>query len=150
MEVDFNQYRTYQILEKNHQLPEDANPVYSQHINQAIEQEMSDLDFKIDQYPDLLVHWFMKVEQDEGIDISQYYYSRWMGQRDMDIPEYKTGTLVVEVIDRKTEQIIWYGSVSDTIYDDMPGVETKINNAVSALFDLFAEDTHLLSPVASN
>ena len=60
-----------------------------------------------------LVHW--KVNS-----------ARWQVLPYTMVHQYTEGTLVVDVIDRGENQVIWHGKTSDVAYEDMPDVEKKI------------------------
>ncbi len=53
---------------------------------------------------------------------NDYYYNGYLGYNnvigyDTDVTRYKEGTLVVDIVDRKTKKMIWKGVSSTSIYD---------------------------------
>lgn len=37
-------------------------------------------------------------------------------------------------------KVVWYGKTSDQVYEGMPNVERKINDAVNAMFKKYTKD----------
>ena len=50
---------------------------------------------------------------------------------------YQTGTLVVDLFDAKTKNLVWRGSATDTLSDKSDKNIQKLNNAVHKLFEHF-------------
>jgi len=147
--VDFSEYKTFQILKQKHGFPVGANPINKQRIDRAILKEMNTLNFDPSKDPDLLISWFIKVEKVEEVNVYHDYYGRWRAGRWVDINKYDQGTLIIDIIDRNKKQVVWHGTTSDRIYEDMPDVEEKINDAVHAMFRRFAKDAKLSKTYAS-
>lgn len=50
---------------------------------------------------------------------------------------YQTGTLIVDLFDTKTKNLVWRGSTTDTLSDKSDKNMKKLNNSVSKLFEHF-------------
>lgn len=50
---------------------------------------------------------------------------------------YQTGTLIVDLFDAKTKNLVWRGSATDTLSDKSDKNIKKLNNAVHKLFESF-------------
>jgi len=138
--VDFADFKSYNILNHDHGFPQGANPINKQRIERAIHQEIGQYLDKTEE-PDLEVSWFVKVETVTDVDVYRSYYARWQVLPYMMVHQYTEGTLVIDVIDRSNNQVIWHGKTSDAVYKDMPKVEKKINRAVQAMVRQFAKDS---------
>ena len=55
--------------------------------------------------------------------------------------DYKVGTLVVDLYDAKTKQLIWRGSAEDTLSDKASNNEKKLNKAVAKMFKKFPPES---------
>jgi hypothetical protein len=64
---------------------------------------------------------------------------RWFGRTDIRVNQYSEGTLLVDFIDTKTNQVIWRGSATGTL--EMKGVDKKISKSVEKLVKQFIKDT---------
>jgi hypothetical protein len=51
--------------------------------------------------------------------------------------DYKVGTLVVDLYDAKTKQLIWRGSAEDTLSDKATKNEKNLEKGVAKMFQLF-------------
>jgi hypothetical protein len=55
--------------------------------------------------------------------------------------DYKVGTLVVDLYDAKTKQLIWRGSAQDTLSDKAANNEKKLDKGVAKMFKKFPPDS---------
>jgi Domain of unknown function (DUF4136) len=69
------------------------------------------------------------------------FYGRWRYPAYQTVYEYQEGTLVVDIINRTSNQVLWHGKTSDRVYEGMPDVEKKINKAINAMFKQYAKDS---------
>lgn len=148
--VNFSSYKTFQILKQKKGFPVGANPINKQRIDRAILKEMNEFGFDTSKDPDLLVSWFVKVKTIKEMNVYHDYYGRWRGRNWVEVNEYDEGTLIIDLVDRKSKQVVWHGVTSGRVYENMPDVENEINEAVKALFEKFAKDAKLSRTYASN
>ena len=55
--------------------------------------------------------------------------------------DYKVGTLVVDLYDAKTKQLIWRGSAEDTLSDKASNNEKKLDKGVAKMFKKFPPES---------
>ena len=81
------------------------------------------------------------VTTKERLSVQDYGYGppRWWGSRNIHVNQYSEGTLLVDFIDVKTNQVIWRGRASGTL--EMKGVDRKISKSVEKLVKQFIKDT---------
>jgi len=60
-----------------------------------------------------------------------------MGESTTTEQDYKEGTLVVDLYDAKTKQLVWRGSVEDTVSDKAEKNEKNLDKAVAKMFKDF-------------
>ena len=77
----------------------------------------------------------------DKLSVQDYGYGppRFWGRRDIHVNQYSEGTLLVDFIDVKTNQVIWRGRASGTL--EMKGVDKKISKSVEKLVKQFVKDT---------
>jgi Domain of unknown function (DUF4136) len=102
---------------------------------------LADLGYQKKEEPDLLVSWFVTVKNVTEYDYYYNFYGRWRYPTYQTVYEYQEGTLVVDIINRASNQVVWHGKTSDRVYEGMPDVEKKINSAVNAMFKQYAKDS---------
>jgi len=141
--IDFDQYKTYLVLGHDHGFPVGANPINHQRIDRAIDTNMQELGYIREESPDLLVAWFVKVENKTDVAMYYDYYRRWRVPQTLNVYEYQEGSLVIDIIDPKIGQVVWHGKASDRVYDDMPNVDKKIKEVVKAMFKRYKKDTDI-------
>ena len=147
--VNFSQYQTYQILKHKPDFSYGINPINQQRIERAIQREMMALGFKISTTPDLIVACFVKEKLIRKEDhYYQGYYRGWGFPIWVDVNHYEEGTLIIDLIDRKNQQVVWHGAATERVSDDMRNAEAAINKTVGALFEQYYQDSQQASGVA--
>lgn len=81
------------------------------------------------------------VTTKDKLSVQDYGYGppRFWGSRNIHVNQYSEGTLLVDFIDLKTNQVIWRGRASGTL--EMKGVDKKISKSVEKLVKQFVKDT---------
>jgi hypothetical protein len=160
--MNLSSYHTFRFTDSDDQ--SDANPLYHSsilenaiHAQIAIELEKRGV-LENMQHPDMLVAYHTFTEKKKS-SVNDYYpmmyggwswrfysgglypYGYWNGYNRT--YEYTEGTLIVDAIDVKSNQLIWRGSISDAINN--PGnLHTTAIKAVKLVFKKFpikANDT---------
>jgi hypothetical protein len=91
--------------------------------------------------PDVMVTYHVGVDDkinvtDWGYGYAGYgRYSGWGGGSSVDVYQYKEGTLLIDIIDAKTKQLIWRGAGTGTVDPDAPTEkrEQRLSNAVAQI-----------------
>jgi hypothetical protein len=60
-----------------------------------------------------------------------------MGEATTSEQDYKEGTLLVDLYDAKTKQLIWRGSAEDTVSNNADKNEKNLNKGVAKMFKKF-------------
>src|SRR5262245_32433590 len=120
-DVDFAQYRTFEWGPPD-ALPTgdprlDTSPFFNDHMQGAVEKQLAarGIELSSDGLPDLLVHYHANVSQ--RVDVNRvdqrygYCYAEDCGVRVM---EYEAGTLVLDVVDARTNRVVWRGWAQDS------------------------------------
>ena len=89
--------------------------------------------------PDFVVAYHVTTKNKLSVQDYGYGPPRFWGGRNIRVDQYSEGTLIVDFIDTKTNQIIWRGRASGTL--EMKGVEKKISKSVEKLVKQFVKDT---------
>jgi len=147
--VDLSQYQSYKVLDHNADFPFGTNPINRQRIERAIDSELSLLGYTFSEEPDLLVSFFIKEKTVRKLYTYRSFYRRWNHPVWIAVDEYKQGALVVDLIDNKTEQVVWHGAISSAAFTDMRFNEEDVHDAVELMFDKFKQDAKHYQPVAA-
>lgn len=130
-------------------------------IIDEINENMQDLNYRLDRdQPDLLLYYHLMMDEENSVNsrpvytnysyyrpgyyVGPYYRNygynnyftipRLAGSHIEQVP-YKEGTIVVDVIDRSTNEIIWRGKAKDVITSN--DLEQELRTYVHAVFEKF-------------
>lgn len=141
--VDFNKYRTYDWMDsdvKGSQNPLYYNQIASQNVESVVNQALATKGLKqVTGRPDLLVGYHFFVQErtrtvSNGSNFAgplygpYYGWGRWgyggwgpgwygynFGNPQYTQQPYEAGTVVVDMVDARTHQLVWRGSIQDAV-----------------------------------
>jgi hypothetical protein len=91
---------------------------------------------KADSDPDVFVVTHALTRED--LSIRDWGFGPFdLGRRDIDINKYLVGTLVVDILNAKDEQLVWRGIADGTLSDKPEKVEAKIYQVTEKMFEKF-------------
>ena len=152
--INFSQYHTFRIMghEGHGGLRENYSSLTDQRINEAIRQQMLLKGFVPAAEPDLLINYTVTVENKQSVTTTTVprayvgfgygygyhragFYAPWPNYATQtQIREYKQGTLVIDVVDRRRRMMIWEGLSQGTVTDKkLSNLEETINSAVARI-----------------
>jgi hypothetical protein len=138
-DADFGAYKTFSWLPmKNHS--EGRNPLDNKlteaRIKRAIEREMTAKGYvyKPEGAVDLRIAYFIGTRKIVRVD--HYGYRWWGGPRRTEVTRYREGTLVIDLINTGTDQLVWRGSATDVVKSP-DEAEDKIFESVQAIMAKF-------------
>ena len=109
-------------------------------IRSGLEQQLRDSGFHMEtEKSDFVIAYYVTTKNKLNVQEFGYGPPRWFGSRDIRVNQYSEGTLMVDFIDAKTNQMIWRGRASGTL--EMKGVDKKISKSVEKLVKQFLKDT---------
>jgi len=120
------------------QLP---NPLNAQRLVDAIDANLKAKGFtKVESGGDLTVTYHAAT--DRSVDVQSFQsggpYSCWGGcTTSTTVTPVTIGTLIVDVVDGKTNKMLWRGNATDTVSGDPKENEAKIQEAVHKMFEKF-------------
>ena len=145
--LDIAQYRTYDWGPAD-ALPTgdprlDKNPFFQDHVQAEVERALTGrrLNWTDTGTPDLLIHYHANIS--ERMDVDQTDRGRGYCYTDGCSPpvvEYDAGTLVIDVLDARTNRLIWRGWAQNSVKGMLDNEDTmarQINEAVIRMFARF-------------
>lgn len=147
-EADFShirryQWRTHPVFEKNPELQEKYGLGIQMVLDAGNTQLMKKGMQPSDGPPDVFVTFFLSAEDNQEIKtITESTPSPWYGWygtttwTHTEVDYYKTGMLVLDIVDAATSKLIWRAYCYDTIRD-MRNRDKNINDAVRKALDKF-------------
>jgi hypothetical protein len=148
-QADFTAYQTYAWLQQPTTAVGDAeaaqrtNTLLDKRIKRAVDAELAAKGMKPSaENPDLLVIYHTGLDrkvdvQDWGYSYPRYPYGGWYGGQ-VDVYEYDEGTLIVDLIDAESDQLVWRGTATKVI-DETASPEKREANLNEVVTRLFAD-----------
>ena len=138
--TDFTKYHTYSWIGVKA-----GNQLWQDRIQMAVDQALSQKGWmKVPSGGDASVSAFGRTREQETL---QTFYDgfpgwgwRWgggLGTSTTDVVPYQVGTLVVDVFDGNSKQLIWRGSASDTLSSNPEKNDKKMEKNVEDMFKKF-------------
>jgi hypothetical protein len=141
--LDFAQYRTFDWGPAD-ALPTgdprlDRDPFFKDHVQGAVERELAvrGIEMTSSGTPDLLIHYHANIS--ERIDVNRvdqrYGYCR-AGDCPADSIWYEAGTLVLDLMDARTNKLVWRGWAQNSVAEmlrDQDKMARTIDQAVAEM-----------------
>src|SRR5688572_12819264 len=142
-DIDFARYRTYDWGPAD-ALPTgdprlDSNPFFKDHMQGAVEKHLTarGLELSSAGTPDLLIHYHANVSQRIDVNRVDRQYGYCYGEDcTVRVMEYEAGTIVLDVVDTRTNRVVWRGWAQDGlegVFDNQDRMERMINEAVAQM-----------------
>jgi hypothetical protein len=140
--VNFNQYNSFAYFKPGIDKAE-ISDLDKRRILRAIDSELSAKGMQKSDSPDLLISFFTKAK--ERVDVYQNHYGwgspwgwgwghPWGGTS---VSRTTEGTLYIDIIDAKTNQLIWQGIGTAPLARDMQKKEARINEIVKKILERY-------------
>ena len=108
-------------------------------IRTGLESQLIANGFRIEtEKADFVIAYYVTTKNKLSVQDYGYGPPRWFGSRDIRVNQYSEGTLMVDFIDTRTNQVIWRGRASGTL--EMKGVDKKISKSTEKLVNQFVKD----------
>jgi len=136
-DADFSGYKTYAWLPGT----EAKSPLYHKRIMAAIDLRMEERGYtRVEGEADLYVLYHASLSTERYVDVDDFgYWGRWRGwgSTTIDVYDIKVGTLIVDILDGGSRDLIWRGAGDDSFTSKAEKNEKKINKIVGKMFRKF-------------
>ncbi|MBT1703359.1 DUF4136 domain-containing protein [Chryseosolibacter indicus] len=151
--VDFNRYKTFAWGESEIKVenPLHKSDLISKNIKTTVENEFAKRGISYNsKNPDFLVSYHTYTEKREETNSNNYFYGPYMPFSFRYIPfgygwgfpygwsnnyrnyTYTEGTLIIDITDRKTDEVVWRGSVSGNV-NNTGNLQKQIRKGIKAI-----------------
>ena len=148
-DYDLNAYSTFDWGQKGN-VEEGKNPLHYNELNDkrikaAVQEHMMEHGYQLtSEAPDLILHYHIIVD-DQSVVATEpygYRYSAYWTKTQTNVYAYRQGTLIIDIMDGKSNNLIWRGWAVAAIDDiDPTKVEELIKAAVARIFTKFPKKT---------
>ena len=152
--ADFGKYRTYNFVAATGTGSTDAKSLAQQILQNAASREMESRGYTKADNADLLINFKGKLEEKTDIESTPapMYGAGWgyrgyygapygaygYGGTEVSTRRYNVGTLVMDIVDRAKQQVVFQGGVEDVVTKKMlEDREALLTGAVSTIFARF-------------
>ena len=144
-QANFSQYKTYSWQEIK-----PANSLWDARIKNAVDAQLAAKGWtQVDSGGDVAIVAIKTTQTERSL---QTFYDGFgggwgwrgfggFGDATTTEQDYKEGTLVVDLYDAKTKQLIWRGSAEDTLSDNAGKNEKNLDKGVVKMFKAFPPDS---------
>jgi len=143
-DLSVKNYSTFGFSE-NKQLETKNNPLYYNELNDKrikneVGAEMKNNGYQIDSdNPQLKIHYHIVLEDRTVINPEPFgtYGQDWLN-RNVNAREFREGTLIIDLMDSKTNNLVWRGWAANFSDEDKPDqMEDQLNKAIRQIFEKF-------------
>jgi hypothetical protein len=140
--ADFSKYKTFTWIKE----PKTENPLMKERIVDAVNRELQAKGFRlVASGADLGISANTATKEEHTLDSFYGGFPGWRWHHYWDGPvvveTYEVGTLVVDLFDTETKQVVWWGTASDTVSDKPEKNTEHLNKAVEKMFKDFPPRT---------
>ncbi|WP_417760206.1 DUF4136 domain-containing protein [Shewanella sp.] len=149
--ANFSQYKTYAWVDDKVSAEEyQHDGLLSQRVHNAVDNELAAKGFvKVaPEEAQLLVNYLTKIDKratvdtfNAGMGYGPYGYRGWWGASNSysQVREYDVGSLVLDLIDAKSSQLVWRGTAKNVVreYKTPEQRINKVNQAAKAVLENF-------------
>lgn len=117
----------------------DQNPLFRDRVQGEIEKQLSarGIELSTAGTPDLLIHYHANITDRISVNEVDRRYGYCSGASCLGVTtDYEAGTLVVDIIDSRSNRLIWRGWAQnsvDDLLDDPDRMERSINQAITRM-----------------
>jgi hypothetical protein len=144
-QADFSVYQSFTWIGGSYE-PVEGGPgdasFFERSVRAAVEKELFDMGFEVLQEgrADMLVayHASGKETAQANTEDYGYAYGRW-AYSDVSVQSYREGTLIIDLIDAGTKELVWRGWATGTVQENLNSEERtkRIQEAVAKIMDQY-------------
>jgi len=137
--ADFSKYHSFSWIKE----PNTRNPLMKERIVGFINIQLNNKDFKmVPNGGDLGIAAHTATHEEKTLETFYNDYPGWRwsggwGGATTTIETYEVGTLVVDLFDSTTHEVVWRGVASDTITDNPEKNTKELQKAIADMFKQF-------------
>ena len=150
--VDFSQYKTFAINKTLDKEKQSISELNQERIYSAVRAEMTKKGLtENSSAPDVIVHTATVFKDKQSVTASTNYYGyggyyrpyAWGGTMGVsgyttyNVQDYKDGSLIIDVVDAKTQKLVWEGVGNKEIDGPIKDPDKKIPMAVAQIMTSF-------------
>ena len=121
------------------------NPLYYNELNDkriktAVGNQLENRSYTFSENPELLIHYHIIIDDKTIVrtDPYGYYYGPYWMRTEVNVYEYREGTLIIDLMDADTNSLVWRGWITSFLKNNDPEkMEESIDKAVRMMFSKY-------------
>ena len=154
-DANFENYESYELRYNRERDGFVAiNDINQKRIEKGLDTELERKGMERAEEPDVIIAYALAIDVNRYYNAqSNYYGTPYWGRRayygsnfgttTITEHEVKSGQLIVEVRDAKTDQLLWYGAGSKTLSNSQKNIEKSINETIEKIMVEFPIDNRI-------
>ena len=137
----FSNLKTFSFAVQNRAAtdPLAADTLNDGRIRTGLETQLRANGFRMEtETPDFVIAYYVTSKNKLNVQDYSYGPPRLWGSRDIRVNQYAEGTLMVDFIDVRTNQVVWRGRATGAL--ELKGVDKKITKSTEKLVKQFMKD----------
>lgn len=143
--VDFGAYRSYGYMERPTEGVLAGNDLVINRIERAVDRQLGANGYQKMETgsPDFYVVYHAALEERiTATTIDQWGYGwrhwgRWGGRSEVLVETYEEGTLIIDIVDASTKELVWRGQVQGRVQEDPERSKQGLDKAVAIILEAF-------------
>lgn len=139
--ANLNEYQTFGWLPPTN-IETRNNPLYYNELNDkriktAIAKQLESRDYQFSEDPEMIIHYHIILEDKTVVrtDPYGYYYGPYWMRTEVNVYEYREGTLIIDLMDADTNSLVWRGWITSFLKNSDPNnMEESVDKAVRMIF----------------
>jgi hypothetical protein len=143
-QANFSTMQTFDWMPKPAKVRAKTRSLMDKRIKNAVNGQLVSKGFKQSSNPDFVIAYHTGVKDKIDVQTWGYTYAgrgryRGWGGTHVDVQQYKQGTLVLDIIDDKSKELIWRGIATGALpkNPNPEDIENKINDVVEKVLENF-------------
>lgn len=134
--LDTSKYQSY-MTEDN--CADDINPIMQIRIKNALDKNFRKNNYQQKPNADVLVKYFVKNLSKKYVEECREEYARWEGGKlcQERVVNYVEGSIVVDIIDTRTNTIIWHGAAYGASWSRIKDPNKKVDEVINKLLNKY-------------
>jgi len=136
-----DQYQTFGWLPASN-IETRNNPLFYNELNDkriksAVAAQLESRNYKYSDKPELLVHYHIIIDDKTIVrtDPYGYYYGPYWMRTQVNVYQYREGTLIIDLMDAETNSLVWRGWITSFLKNHDPErMEESISTSVRMIF----------------
>jgi len=144
--ADFDQYKTFAWGQSRETSVRDTSPLMDSRIKNSIEFQLTEIGMVEDlENPDIYVTYHTDEKQEMRLNTTNFgygygggwgwdpYWGGGMGSSSTTVHNYTRGTLIIDLWDTKTEEVVWRGTAESVVPSNPEKEARKIDKALKKM-----------------